>query len=529
MAIYHLSVKIIKRSQGRSAVESAAYRSAETLHSDYDGETYDYTNKNWVEHSEIILSTNAPSKYYDRESLWNAVEKSEKSSLARLCREVEVALPRELSREDQLKLVRDFVEKNFVSKGACVDFSIHNPPERNDKNQPIDINGVPTNDIAKMRFSNPHAHILTTLRTIDEAGKWEAKSEGVYLCKKNGEEKAFTTSEFKVAKTDGWEQQYQYIIDNKIVWSTPSEVENKDVKKKSRAPKSTLGRENEKMAYLNAKERIFEWRKDWENLVNEKYKERALEFRIDSSSFEAQGRTNEVPLQHMGVIATKMERRAKRLLLAGKPQEDIKYSDIGDINREIKRHNQFVQQLKEKLEHLYQNIKDTLKTLAQKMEIIRANMVGRIYQSSILTKQYNQFKNLLVMESDKIQKNHSNLSEKELQEYKKSLEKLEKLDTTITQAEKEIETFSTEYLLLKKDIISEDREKISSYQVELRESAEKTVKKQLKEHYRESFDEKQFGKAIFKADSHLNIKHKITYKNSMQNDDFPRGKKHGYK
>lgn len=527
MAIFHLSVKIIKRSNGRSAVESAAYRSGELLYCDYDGETYDYTNKNWCEHSEIILCENAPPEYNNRMMLWNSVEASEKSSLARLCREVEIALPKELSKEDQLDLVRNFIHKNFTSNGICADFSIHNPPVRNDRKQPIDIHGNPTNDINKMQFQNPHVHILTTLRTIDEQGDWEKKSEVVYLCKKNNEEKPFTASEFKTIKNDGWEKQYQYVINNKTLWSTPSEVANQNAQRKSRAPKTTLGRENEKMAYMNATERLFEWRNSWQELVNQRYKLRGHNLHIDARSFEAQGRTDEVPSQHMGIIATKMERRAKRLLQEGYSQEQVKLSDIGNINREIRRHNQFVRQLKERLEQLYESTKDTLNSLAQKLEILRAQIVGRRYQSSILSKQHNQFKTILATQTDRIQKNYSTLSEQELKDYNTQLEKFKKLEHTVSKADSEIETISNKYISLQNDISANEKDTLTSYQMEHRTSAEETVKKQLKEHYGNGFDAALFTKAISKTDSRLN-----NYKNTNTNEevyhhnDFPQRKTH---
>ena len=97
MAIYHLSVKIIGRNAGRSSVAAAAYRSGDTLTNEYDGLTHDYSRKHWIEHTEIMLPPNAPESFKDRSTLWNAVELAEKSSNAQLAREVEIALPRELT------------------------------------------------------------------------------------------------------------------------------------------------------------------------------------------------------------------------------------------------------------------------------------------------------------------------------------------------------------------------------------------------------------------------------------------------
>uniref|UniRef100_UPI002F42C909 MobA/MobL family protein n=1 Tax=Enterocloster clostridioformis TaxID=1531 RepID=UPI002F42C909 len=144
MAIYHLSVKIIGRNAGRSSVAAAAYRSGDILTNQYDGLTHDYSRKNWIEHTEILLPDNAPKSFKDRSTLWNSVELAEKSSNAQLAREVEIALPKEITLDQQTALVRAYIEQNFVSQGMCADFAIHNPPLTDSKNRPLDIEGNPT-------------------------------------------------------------------------------------------------------------------------------------------------------------------------------------------------------------------------------------------------------------------------------------------------------------------------------------------------------------------------------------------------
>lgn len=158
MAIYHCTCKIISRGQGRSAVGAAAYRSGEKLYNEYDGIEHDYTKKGGVVYSEIMLCENAPKEYQDRQTLWNAVEQIEKSSKAQLAREYEVALPVELSREEQIKLVRDFAKENFVDNGMCVDFSIHDKED-----------------------GNPHAHIMLTTRPIEQDNSWGVKQKKEYI------------------------------------------------------------------------------------------------------------------------------------------------------------------------------------------------------------------------------------------------------------------------------------------------------------------------------------------------------------
>ena len=121
MAIYHCSIKIVSRGKGKSAVAAAAYRSGETLTNNYDGVTHDFTRKGGIVHTEILLPPHAPPDFADRSTLWNSVEKIEKAKNSQLAREIEIALPVELDKEQQIQLVREYVEENFVSVGMCAD------------------------------------------------------------------------------------------------------------------------------------------------------------------------------------------------------------------------------------------------------------------------------------------------------------------------------------------------------------------------------------------------------------------------
>lgn len=146
MASYHLSVKIIKRSNGRSSVAAAAYRARTLLHDERQGLTFDYSRKTDLAHSEIIAPENAPKFVHDRGALWNAIEHVEKRKDAQLAREVEVALPAEFSLEKQIQLTREFAMQNFVSQGMVADINLHGSE------------------------TNPHAHILLTMREVNEKG-----------------------------------------------------------------------------------------------------------------------------------------------------------------------------------------------------------------------------------------------------------------------------------------------------------------------------------------------------------------------
>ncbi len=164
MAIYHCTVKIVKRSQGKSAVAAAAYRSGTRIVNEWDGMSHDYTRKSGIVHTEILLPSRAPPEFSDRSTLWNSVELNEKSRNAQLAREIEIALPVELNRQEQLNLVRAYIKENFVSAGMCADFALHDKGD-----------------------GNPHAHIMLTMRPLTEDGKWGAKCHKIYDLDEHGE------------------------------------------------------------------------------------------------------------------------------------------------------------------------------------------------------------------------------------------------------------------------------------------------------------------------------------------------------
>ncbi|MCI0430835.1 MAG: Ti-type conjugative transfer relaxase TraA [Rhodospirillales bacterium] len=151
MAIYHLHVKVIGRKCGSSAVASAAYRSASRLRDDRLERSHDFSNKRGVVHSEVMLPEDAPEAWSDRERLWNDVEALEKRKDAQLSREVEFALPREMTQAQGIELARDFVQSEFVDQGMIADLNVH---------WDIGVDGLP----------KPHAHVMLTMRSVDESG-----------------------------------------------------------------------------------------------------------------------------------------------------------------------------------------------------------------------------------------------------------------------------------------------------------------------------------------------------------------------
>ncbi len=151
MAIYHFSTQAISRGQGRSIVACAAYRAGELLYDERYQKTHDYTGKEGVAHGEILLPADAPAFMQDRETLWNHVEAIEKRKDARLAREVQFSLPKELTLEQNIALTREFVQKTFVDHGMVADFSIHV-------------------DKGKDGAEQPHAHVLLTTREVGASG-----------------------------------------------------------------------------------------------------------------------------------------------------------------------------------------------------------------------------------------------------------------------------------------------------------------------------------------------------------------------
>ncbi|MEO6214579.1 MAG: Ti-type conjugative transfer relaxase TraA, partial [Sphingomonas sp.] len=151
MAIYHFSVKVISRASGRSAVAAAAYRAGDRLHDERLDRDHDFSNKSGVVHSEVLLPENAPDEWHDRERLWNDVEAFEKRKDAQLSREVEFAIPREMTLGQGIELARDFAQTEFVDRGMIADLNVHW-------------------DIGADGLAKPHAHVMLSMREVGEDG-----------------------------------------------------------------------------------------------------------------------------------------------------------------------------------------------------------------------------------------------------------------------------------------------------------------------------------------------------------------------
>ena len=346
MAIYHLEAKMVSRGNGRSAVAASAYLSCSKMLNDYDGVQHDFTRKKGLVWQDVLLPEFAPPEWKDRSVLWNAVEKNEKTKDSRLAREFVPALPIELTPAQWQELLTDFIQNNFIADGMCADVAVHDP--------------YPPGH-------NPHAHIMVTVRPLDEKGNWQYKTEKEYVCLRNGEERGFTAAEFKAAQADGWEKQYPYKVGRKKVYLPPSEAEKHGYERVSKYPKSTkYGRQNPTSERWNSEEQLVQWRKAWADAANRYLKRYGHEERIDHRSHAERG-LDERPTIHEGVVARALERQGI-------------ISDRCEINRQIKADNALLRELKAAVRKLAQAVKNTIPALAEAMERLRGNMIIFRYQ-----------------------------------------------------------------------------------------------------------------------------------------------------
>jgi len=321
MSIYHCSIKIISRAGGRSAVASAAYRSGEKLYNEETGLTHDFTNKGGVIMNEILLPENAPQDYLDRQKLWNDVQKVESRSDARFAREVEVALPVEMTRDQQIECVRNYIQENFVSKGMIADWALHDKED-----------------------GNPHAHIMLTCRAMTPEHEWDAKTKSVFANSRDENGRAIYNPDLPSYDPHDKENTAQYRI--------PQLDENGEQKFRERAGKGKemlWERVNIPSNDWNDRANAEKWRESWAVHCN-RYLE--PEHQIDHRSYERQGIDKE-PTIHEGVTARKIER-------------DGNISDRVQINRDIQQRNSFREQMKQLARDLTEAITEKARAIYER-------------------------------------------------------------------------------------------------------------------------------------------------------------------
>ena len=254
VAIYHCSIKIISRGKGRSAVACAVYRSGTKLTDLATGKVFDYSNKPGVVFSEVLLPENAPAIFaVDRNILWDAVERKETHSAAQLAREVEVALPCEFTRQEQIDTVREYIMKNFVREGMCADWALHDKGD-----------------------GNPHAHIMLTMRAIKTNGRWAEKSRTIYKLDPNGQ---------KIPVIDPTTGQQKIGARGRKMWQRETVPAND----------------------WNDRSKAEEWRAAWAAECNRRLDR---QHQIDHRSYARQAVEQE-PTIHEGYAARKMEREGR--------------------------------------------------------------------------------------------------------------------------------------------------------------------------------------------------------------------------
>jgi hypothetical protein len=287
----HNEISIVQRSQRQSAVAAVAYQSGEKLFCEYDQEVKYYPKKRGIVHNEILLPANAPPEYADRNTLWNAAEAVEKQWNSQLARRWVLSIPREIPSDQYSALVREFCQQQFVSKGMCVDFAIHDKGD-----------------------GNPHAHVMMTMRAMDENGKWLPKSRKVYDLDENGERIKLPSGRWKSHKEDT------------VDWNDRKYCEI--------------------------------WRHEWEVIQNRYLEANNRPERVDLRSYARQG-LDIVPTVHEGAAVRHMEKRGIQ-------------TNIGNLNREIKAANRLMQSIRQ----LIKNLKGWIAELGEKQKEMLAEKVA---------------------------------------------------------------------------------------------------------------------------------------------------------
>ena len=285
----HFKITIVKRSQGQSAVAGAAYQSGERLFSEYDQKTKFYNKKKELVHAEIMLPSHAPPGYADRATLWNAVEAVENQWNSQLARRIVLAFPVEVPKEQYLSMIKEFCQEQFVSKGMIADFAIHDPHPPG---------------------HNPHAHVLLTMRAMDEHGKWLPKSRKVYDLDENGERIKLPSGRWKSHKED------------------------------------TVDWNDQKYCEI--------WRHEWEVIQNRYLEANDRPERVDLRSYARQG-LDIIPTVHEGAAVRQMEKRGIQ-------------TNIGNLNREIRAANRLMKSIRQ----LIQNLKGWITELGEKRKELLA-------------------------------------------------------------------------------------------------------------------------------------------------------------
>ena len=257
------------------------------MHSEETDRTFDYTNKGGVVYSEIALCANAPERFLDRETLWNSVQTVENKSDSRLAREFEVALPLECSKEEWIKIGREYAAY-MTEQGMIADWAIHDPVNKD--------TGI---------RQNPHIHMMCTTRPIKENGEWGEKEKKGYKLDKKGQ---------KIPVIDPETGKQKIGARGRKMWQ--------------REKIDATGWDN--------KSKVLEWRAKWSEVVN-KYLE--PEQKIDHRSYKDQG-LDRIPTIHEGFVARKIDKELQA-------ENPMQHSELVQKNIQIREQNRLIQKMNE--------------------------------------------------------------------------------------------------------------------------------------------------------------------------------------
>ncbi len=280
MPPFYITIIARGKAKGNSVMGAAAYQSGDKLYSDYEHEWKSGDHLERIVHKEILLPPNAPEAYRDRSTLWNAVDAAEKKVTAQTARRIIMALPKELTREQNIELIRNYCQTSFVDRGMIADFAVHDDNE-----------------------GNPHAHVLLTIRSLNEQGEWNPKTRTEFILDENGE---------RIQKENG---DYQRRC---VSWDGWNDRGNCEI-----------------------------WRHEWEVMQNAALEKAGRDERIDMRSFERQG-IELAPQVHLGPAASSLERKGIR-------------TRLGDHNRVVKMINSLFSAVRRKIK----NLTDWLKELSE--------------------------------------------------------------------------------------------------------------------------------------------------------------------
>ena len=257
--------------KGNSVMGAAAYQSGDKLYSEYEHEWKSGDHLERIIHKEILLPPSAPEEYRDRATLWNAVDAAEEKSTAQTARRIIMALPKELTQEQNIELIRSYCQTSFVDRGMIADFAVHDDEE-----------------------GNPHAHVLLTMRSLNEKGEWNPKTRTEFVLDENGERIQTASGKYKrrCVSWDGWNDRGNCEL----------------------------------------------WRHEWEVMQNAALEQAGRMERVDMRSFERQG-IELAPTVHLGPAAFALEKKGI-------------HTELGDHNRAVKLINALFTAIRNKLKAL---------------------------------------------------------------------------------------------------------------------------------------------------------------------------------